>query len=163
MIWNHIIELKAMAMKNFIWALLSVFALLSCSKEDVRPLTALLGQEIKLKEGQTAIYNISQAESSQVLQLKLENVKDRRCPSDAVCVAYGNVEAVLKLSSGDGTGETVTMCLGDCEGGGRSKDTREVTVNSSTYRIILFEITPLPTHKKKSDKVKEAKLLVERI
>jgi len=152
-----------MYMKNLLLVCFVVFALISCSKEDFGPVYGALGHEIKLKNDQTAYYNPGSAEGSQRLQVKLERVYDSRCPIGAMCVTYGSAIAMFRVNSGDGAGETVTLCLGACDRGFRSTDTTAVTIQNISYRIILLEITPHPSLKQKPDVVKEATLIVERI
>jgi hypothetical protein len=150
-------------MKNKLLAFVCLLALVSCAKEDLGILSGTLGQDLRLKNGQTVRYNTSPAEAAHVLQLKLENVRDSRCPTDAVCVTYGQAQVEFRVGPGEGAGEVVTMCVGECGAGLQNTDTATVVVNASQYRIILQEIAPHPKLKQKSGTVKEVRLKVERL
>jgi hypothetical protein len=150
-------------MKDMLLAFGCLLVLFSCAKKDFGLLSGTMGQDLKLKNGQTVMYNTNPTEAAHVLQIKLENVRDSRCPTDAVCVTYGQAQAEFRVGPGEGEGELVTMCLGECGAGLKDTDTATVTVNASMYRIILQEITPHPTLKQKSGTVKEARLKVERL
>lgn len=150
-------------MKNFVLITALACISFSCAKEDLGTFNALLEQEITLKEGQAALFNNSGIEAAPVVKLKVECVNDSRCPSDARCIAYGKVDVTFRIGSGDGNGESITMCLGDCAGGSQSKDVAEVVVHATPYRITLQDVNPLPTVKRKSNKIKEVQVLVERL
>ncbi|MDO6389770.1 hypothetical protein Q4E40_06505 [Pontibacter sp. BT731] len=140
-----------------------VCLLLSCSKENLGTVNAYLGQEIKLQEGQSALYQNTGYDVAAVVKLKVEDVSDSRCPSDVVCFTYGRVEVTLAVGSGNGKGETITMCLGDCDGGSRFEDTAKVVVGALPYEIRLQSVTPLPTIKDKFSQTKEVQLVLERL
>lgn len=77
-----------------------VCLLLSCSKEDLGTVNAYLGQEIKLKEGQAALYKNTGYkntgfDAAAIVKLKVADVSDGRCPSDVFCITYGSVEVTL--------------------------------------------------------------------
>ncbi|PVY41784.1 hypothetical protein [Pontibacter virosus] len=150
-------------MKNLFFVATLLCLLLSCSKEDLGTVNAMLGQEIKLKEGQAALYNNSGPEAVHIVRLMVEHVSDSRCPSDVVCVTYGRVEVKLRVETGEGIGETITMCLGDCAGGSKSEDAAVVVIGAIPYTIRLLGVAPLPSTKDKSSKTKEVQLVLERL
>jgi hypothetical protein len=149
-------------MKNTL-ILFCLLALVSCSKDNLGLLNGTLVQELSLKNGQTVQYNTNPTEAAHVLQVKLDGVRDSRCPTDVVCVTYGQAQADFRVGPGEGAGELVAMCLGDCGSGLQGSDTATFTVNASTYRIVLLDIMPHPTQKQKSSSTKEARLKIERL
>ncbi|MBX0333089.1 hypothetical protein K3G39_07555 [Pontibacter sp. HSC-14F20] len=108
------------------------------------------------------MYNNSESDAVRLVRLKIEDVRDSRCPSDVVCVAYGRVEVTLRLETGEGIGDTTTICLGGCAGGSQSDDVAQVMVGAIPYKIRLLDVTPLPSHKDKTSKTKEVRLVLER-
>jgi hypothetical protein len=154
-IWNHVVEPQLNSMKYTLLILLLACALLSCKKEDLGTIDATLGQEIRLKDGQTALYNSSLISAAPVVKLRVAGIADSRCPSDVTCVRYGNVDVTFSIGPGDGAGESVVLCLGDCNGGGQLSDTANVIINAASYRLVLLDVTPHPIIKRKSSDKKE--------
>ncbi|MBF8961953.1 hypothetical protein I0P70_01740 [Pontibacter sp. FD36] len=143
----------------FVVVLVSLF--FSCSKEDLETVNVVLGQEIRLKEGQAALYNNSGLDAAPTVKLKVEDVRDGRCPSDVVCVTYGSVEVILVIVIGHDRGETLTLCLGDCAGRSQPEDEAVVRVGTALYKVRLLGVSPLPNTKEKSGQVKEVQLVLE--
>ncbi|GGG28585.1 hypothetical protein [Pontibacter amylolyticus] len=139
-----------------------VCLLLSCSKEDLGTVNAYLGQEIKLKEGQAALYKNTGFDAAAIVKLKVADVSDGRCPSDVFCITYGSVEVTLTIGMANEKGETITMCQGDCDGGSRFEDEARVVVGGMPYKIRLLAVMPLPSLKDESSKTKEIQLVLER-
>lgn len=148
-------------MRPILLILLLACALLSCKKENLNTLNATLGQEIRLKDGQAVLYNNSPISAAPVVKLRVAGIADRRCPSDVTCVTYGNVDVTFSVGPGDESGESVVLCLGDCNGGSQSRDTANVIINAASYRLVLLGVTPLPKAKGKSSDEKEVMALLE--
>jgi hypothetical protein len=141
--------------------------LIACKKEEIETFQATIGEEVRLKEQQTVNFSASPAESSHALNVRLEEVNDKRCPS--TCVAYGNAVVSLKVRTGTEVVSTIKMCIGDCSDpyfAIRKIDTAEVSINGLEYMIRLLEVTPHPDEKNTKPRartVKEAKLIVDRL
>ncbi|PKV66404.1 hypothetical protein [Pontibacter ramchanderi] len=150
-------------MKNVILISAFLCLLLACSKEDLGTVSAYLGQEIKLKEGQSALYNSNGSEGAPAIKLKVEEVRDSRCPSDVVCITYGSVEVKLSLGTMDSSYRNITMCLGDCGKGGQWVDEAVVPIGAIPYKVRLLDVTPLPKHSDQKRVTKEVQLVLERL
>lgn len=149
-------------MKNVLFVALLIL-LLACSKEDLGTVNARLGQKIRLKEGQAALYNNSGVGAVQVIRLKVMEVSDGRCPSDVFCVTYGKVEVKVRLETGTGIGKTMTMCLGDCYGSSHFEDEARAMVNAIPYKVRLLEVSPPPRLQDKTSHIDEVQLVLDRL
>lgn len=101
-----------------------------------------LDHEFSLKAGDSGILNDIQ------LSLKVESIKDARCPEGAQCIWEGSAEVILTLEF-DKTGILIDTL--------RTHD--KSIIEFSQYSIQLLDVSPFPNLDRKQ-KTKEARLLI---
>ena len=144
-----------MSIKQTKTALLSIIVLLTvlvfvqaCEKSDAQ---SLVGSIILTdKETKTAIHQ------GKSISITASDFKDSRCPINADCVWQGN--ATVKITFKDDVKEQeITMCLGGCSVLSVPLP-NTITLNGTTFKIKLDEITPYPSLDKTSQGPYRAKI-----
>lgn len=98
--------------------------------------------------------------SNSELMIEFVQLADSRCPTGVQCVWAGNAIVSLMLSVQEAKAET-TLCLGQCKDGFKTSDTAKVSLNNTTYSVILQEVKPHPEKGKSVNK--KAVLLVKKV
>ena len=132
-------------MKNIIMLLAVTLTILascknsldSLSKEETgNQISAQFGAEVKAKKNQLLKINNSE------LIIKTEEINESRCPSDAICIRYGEAQAQFKISN-QSAEKTIKLCIGECFG--EPKTYEEFELGQNRYTIELTEIGPYPS------------------
>ncbi|MEJ8801495.1 hypothetical protein [Pontibacter sp. H249] len=146
-------------MLNYIYPFLLLLLMWQCQNDSTKPQTedVKFGETFSLVRGE----QVEITGEGETLTLKLQNVIDSRCPSDANCVWLGNATATFTASNAQESDKELQMCIGDCRPAPvRSKHTLTVTVGGTGYNIILKEVLPYPSSEERGDK-KEVRMVVE--
>lgn len=130
-----------MSVKQTKTILLGVIVLLSflvvfqaCEKSGTKGLSSTI--TLKEKETKTIAYQ------GKSISIVATDFKDSRCPINADCVWQGNATVKIKFKD-DVKEQDLLLCLGSCAI--LSTPLPEtVTLNGTTYKIKLKEITPYP-------------------
>lgn len=143
-------------MKLFYYFLLAgLVSLTSCEKEDTTPLlTASFEQAITLRYQQSAALS---DQSSPELTVTVEDVNDRRCPSNAFCFVPGIVYTNLGIQDQSGAIQPLTLRLD-----GTVDSAATVQANGRQYSVVLRDVTPYPVGGDVPKKDKRVVLTVRR-
>ncbi len=78
--------------------------------------------------------------------VRVDSIRDSRCPADVVCIWAGNATVSL-LVSVPGDSARVTLILGPdpAKKMGRDSDSLGIQLDSQVYKVILREVNPYPT------------------
>lgn len=144
-----------MSIKQTKTVLLGVIVLLTfllffqaCEKVDSKSLVGTL--VLTANEPKTVVHQ------GKNITVTATEFKDSRCPINADCVWQGN--ASVKITFKDDVKEQeITMCLGACSVVSVPLP-NTITLNGTTYKIKLEEITPYPTLDKIKPEVSKAKI-----
>lgn len=147
-------------MKSICVFCVCLLAVMSCARQEIGMRSETPGQELYLGSDHAVHYKTRSAEA---LQVRLEHVRESRCPSDVTCVTYGQAVAALRVRDGNGTNQLLTMCLGECSGSFNQTDTATFVAHAATYRVVLLEINPYPDTGQPADTKKDVKLQVDRL
>ncbi|MDX5347242.1 MAG: hypothetical protein LPJ89_03475 [Hymenobacteraceae bacterium] len=96
--------------------------------ETAQPGTALI---FELQAGQEKVL------PEHSLSVKVLEINDSRCPSNAICVHMGSANVKVEINQH----QTVVLCLGAC---GSSGNSAVVNVNAATYALELTDVNPYP-------------------
>jgi hypothetical protein len=116
-----------------------VWGLVGCQKDDASAprIDAPFDQQVTLRQQQSGAFpNQRRAE----LTIKVDDVKDARCPKDVVCVWEGTAEVLLTIQAGDGASQSLTLDLNKF----RYPDQATVQANGRAYLVVLHNVTPYP-------------------
>lgn len=148
-----------MAIFNYVQLLAVMLLLWQCNDHE----TPLTDRDVRFNE----VFMISEGEQVKVtgeaeqLLLKLGQVQDSRCPTDATCVWAGNATIELVASNRLQQDQRLELCIGDCQTGPiRSNHIFKKEIGGVMYEFTLLDVTPYPTIKP-SDRKREAKLLIK--
>lgn len=134
-------------MKRVLLLLVSVLiGLVACSKSAVQPANTILIPEKK------------SARAAAGLTVRVDSIRDSRCPKGVLCVWAGAVDADLYVSANDPTGQTLHLGIGYTP----RRDSATVAFDGTTYSVILRDVTPYPTVPP-SDEVKQAVVEVKKL
>ncbi|WP_276498186.1 hypothetical protein [Pontibacter litorisediminis] len=140
--------------------LLTLLTVTQCQRDEVPPQETRLGEAFVLEQGEQL--KLTSGETI-LLELKVEEVSDSRCPEDVVCVWYGNAAVKLKVYGSSGRSQSLSFCIGDCKPEPlRNKHTLTAEVNGQEYEITLLDVLPFPNTEQQQDANKQVKLLVKK-
>jgi hypothetical protein len=84
------------------------------------------------------------ARVGQDVTVHVDDIQDSRCPADAICIRYGNVDVTFTISRNQ-VRQTGKLCLGDCGGKDlKGRDSTTVRLGSDQYQVVLNEVRPYP-------------------
>ena len=72
--------------------------------------------------------------------LRVDSIRDSRCPTGVQCVSAGDVRAMVTTSKGTYRAQT-TLCLGCAVG---PKPETLVTLGTERYQLTLIDVRPYP-------------------
>ena len=126
-------------MKNLlIISLFFLFTNAGCTnKQD--ELSKKLGDTFQLRANES----VSFSDNSNVINLKLANIQDSRCPKDVQCIRAGEAIVILDLQIGDEKFTGIKVCIG-CEKVMAITETTEIKAKSKTYTLKLNSVDPYP-------------------
>lgn len=107
-------------------------SLVSCKSSDATP---------------TYMFGVNQsARLSSDVVVKIDSIRDGRCPLDVVCIMGGAASAKLTISK-DADSYQRRLYVGPSKNlYGRGSDSTVVSFGNLVYRIVLQDVTPYPTH-----------------
>ena len=138
--------------------IIAVMAFQQCSNEQPELFT--LNQEFEAQEAELITLELEQDQGR--INLQVIDITESRCPSDVVCVRFGEAEVTVGVSGIEEIPKTIDLCIGDCPqrgGGVIIEDTVAIEIDDKDYAIILRDVVPYPTTTNR-DKPKEAILEV---
>jgi len=127
---------------KLILLLLLGLSLQQCSDET--PVLFTLNQEFEAQEAQLITLELEQDH----ITLQVLEIAESRCPSDVVCVRFGEAMVKVEVSGVQEIPKTIDLCIGDCPqrgGGVIIEDTVAVEIDDKDYAIILRDVVPYPT------------------
>lgn len=126
-------------MKNLLTiSLFLLFANVGCiNKQD--QVSKKLGEIFQLKASES----VSFSNNSNVINVKLINVQDSRCPKDVQCIRAGEAIVLLDLQIGDEKFNGLSVCIG-CEKERGITESTEIKAKSKTYILKLNSVDPYP-------------------
>jgi hypothetical protein len=129
-----------------------------CSDETPELFT--LNQEFEAREAELVTLELEQDQGH--INLQVLEITESRCPSDVVCVRFGEAEVKVGVSGVEEILKTLDLCIGDClqrNKGVILADTVAVEIDGKDYAVILKDVIPFPSTTNQ-DKTKEAILEV---
>ena len=127
---------------------------------DDQPELFTLNQQLNVREAALATLQLKNDQGH--IDLQVIEISESRCPSDVVCVRFGEAMVKLDVSGVQEILKTIDLCVGDCPqrgGGVIIADTVAVEIDNRNYSVILRDVVPYPTTTNQ-DKPKEAVLEV---
>lgn len=85
----------------------------------------------------------SQARVASDVTVQVDSILDSRCPREVVCIWAGEAKVWARVQAGSET-RPILLSLNKTTGKDRTDSTAQV-VGSSTYSIVLRNVTPFPT------------------
>ncbi len=129
-----------------------------CSDES--PELFILNQEFQAQETEQITLELEQDQGH--INLQVFEIAESRCPSDVVCIRFGEAMVKVGVSGVEEILKTIDLCVGDCPqrgGGVIIEDTVAVEIDDKNYAVILKDVIPYPTTTNQ-DQIKEAILVV---
>lgn len=140
---------------NFSVILLMIIGFISCEKIAEKEVSYILNERIILETGETAFLKDNQVS----LYLKLNKIKDNRCPIQANCITAGSAFTEITLSNRNNNKITVSIGIGEISD--FKTGSLDVKLEESTYRITLEEVLPYPDLSEKN--IQKATFYIEKI
>ena len=91
--------------------------------------------------------NMILSKEKKELIVKLNKITDSRCPPNLQCIWAGNVTTEVKLTAEDGSEAFAKLCLGECDKAFKTSDTSVISLNNTSYIVILSEVRNSRTNK----------------
>ncbi|MBC7920981.1 MAG: hypothetical protein H7Z75_07785 [Ferruginibacter sp.] len=77
--------------------------------------------------------------------LRVDAIRDSRCPTNAECIWAGNAQVMFTASKGAHQAQD-TLCLGcDPKAGSYKPEKTRVTLGAEGYRVTLIDVRPYPS------------------
>jgi hypothetical protein len=143
---------------KFILLLILGLSLQQCSDES--PALFTLNQEFQAREAELVTLKLEQDQGH--INLQVLEIAESRCPSDVVCVRFGEAMVTVGVSGIEEIIKTLDLCIGDCPQRNQGviiADTVAVEIDGKDYAVILKDVIPFPSTTNQ-DKPKEAILEV---
>jgi hypothetical protein len=131
--------------------LLLMVCFVACEKSSDDVLQFKLGDSILLKSSEEAYIG-----GTSKLKLKVNDIKDSRCPADLVCIWGG--EVVVKVTVTNSNNYSASF---DLKQDGKM-DTVDFSINSKAYQLILKGVTPYPNTSIVQDSSKAQLLILQK-
>lgn len=115
-----------------------------CTEDSLALFT--LNQEFQAREAELVTLELEQDQGQ--INLQVINIMESRCPSDVVCVRFGEAMVKVGVSGAEEILKTIDLCVGDCPqrgGGVIIQDTVAVEIDNKDYAVILKDVVPYPT------------------
>jgi len=132
--------------------------LLGCS--DDSPVLITLNQQFEAQEAE--LVTLELAGDQGYIELQVLEINESRCPSDVVCVRFGEAMVEVGVTGTQEILKILDLCIGDCpQRGGEViiTDTVSVEIDNISYAVILKDVVPYPTTSNQ-DQAKQAILEV---
>jgi len=128
--------------------ILLAIALLSvkCVWNNIEPDYGIFSDEFIIKVDETVMIE-NPENTEQFVNVTGLEINDSRCPSDAVCVRFGEAKVKVGVSGMQEILKTLDFCIGDCFGKNKGfieRDTVDFTLDNKNYSLILKEVNPYP-------------------
>lgn len=139
----RLVVLEMVRIKLILLLLLGL-SLQQCSDET--PVLFTLNQEFEAQEAQLITLELEHNQGHITLQVL--KIAESRCPSDVVCVRFGEVTVKVGVSGIEEILKTVDLCIGDCpqlNKGVIIADTVAVEIDGKDYAVILKDVVPFPS------------------
>ena len=127
---------------------------------DDQPELFTLNQEFQAREAELVTLELENDQGH--INLQVLEITDSRCPSDVVCVRFGEAMVTVGVSGIEEIIKTLDLCIGDCPQRNKGviiADTVAVEIDGKDYEVILKDVIPYPSTTNQ-DKTKEAILVV---
>ncbi len=124
--------------------LLLGLSLQQCSDET--PVLFTLNQEFQAHE--TELITLELAQGQGQINLQVIDITESRCPSDVVCVRFGEAMVKVGVSGIEEIIKTLDLCIGDCPQRNKGviiADTVAVEIDGKDYAVILKDVVPFPS------------------
>ena len=124
--------------------IIAVMAFQQCSNEQPELFT--LNQEFEAQEAELITLELEQDQGR--INLQVIDITESRCPSDVVCVRFGEAEVKVGVSGIEEILKTLDLCVGDCPQRNRGviiADTVAVEIDGKDYAVILKDVVPFPS------------------
>jgi hypothetical protein len=118
--------------------MLMIIGFVSCEKTGEKEVSYILNERIILETGETAFLN----DNNVSLYLRLNKIKDSRCPVQANCISAGSAFTEITLSNRNNNKITVSIGIGEISD--FKAGNLDVKLDEHTYRITLEEVLPYP-------------------
>ncbi len=126
------------------WVLLTGVFLMQCAEDT--PNVFSLNEQLAVHEVQLVSLELEDVDKR--IDLQVIEINESRCPSDVVCIRYGEAKVKVGVNGNEEILKTVDLCIGDCPertGGFIEADTVQVQLDGEDYAVILSGVTPYPT------------------
>jgi hypothetical protein len=130
--------------KYLLMLIIASIAFLQCS--DDQPELFTLNQQLDVAEAELITLQLENDPGH--INLQVMEISESRCPSDVVCVRFGEAMVKVGVSGVQEILKTVDLCVGDCPqrgGGVIVTDTVAVEIDNKNYSVILRDVVPYPT------------------
>ena len=127
---------------------------------DESPILFTLNQEFQAREAELVTLELEQDQGH--INLQVLEIAESRCPSDVVCVRFGEAMVTVGVSGIEEIIKTLDLCIGDCPQRNKGliiADTVAVEIDGKDYEVILKDVIPFPSTTNQ-DQPKEAILKV---
>jgi len=114
-----------------------------CSDET--PALFTLNQELQAREAELITLELEQDQGH--INLQVLEIAESRCPSDVVCVRFGEAMVTVGVSGIEEIIKTLDLCIGDCPQRNKGviiADTAAVEIDGKNYAVILKDVVPYP-------------------
>lgn len=123
-----------------------VFSVIVVGCAENTPQVYTLNRSFEVQEG--GAVTLTWGEKEQWIKLMVLDIEESRCPSDVVCIRFGEAQVKIGINGTQEMLQTLDMCIGDCPQFNRGfleADTATVEVDGVAYAVILFDVLPYPT------------------
>lgn len=138
-------------MKNLL-TILMLFTLYSCADQNMAPPNENV---VSLQAARTESFHSINGN----VTVKVLNIEDSRCPSDAVCVWQGIAKVTFELSDGINTSGSVIYLPEHKD----QKSFADIHLGKQQFRVTLKEITPYPCQSCADQPASKAELVVKEL
>ena len=113
---------------------------------DDQPELFTLDQQFEAHESELITLKLEQDQGH--INLQVLEIAESRCPSDVVCVRFGEAMVTVGVSGIEEIIKTLDLCIGDCpqrNNGVIISDTVVVEIDGKNYAVILKDVVPYPS------------------
>lgn len=118
---------------------LLLFTIVACTNKEEIVASKKLGDTIQLKATESVNLN----DNGSVVNLKLMNIQESRCPANATCIRAGEVIVILDLQIGNENFNGLKVCIG-CEKVLSMSETLQIKAKTKNYTLRLNSVDPFP-------------------
>ena len=118
--------------------------MIQCTEDA--PETYTLDKPFEVPEA--GLVTLTWGDADKWIDLMVIDINESRCPSDVVCIRYGEAEVKIVINGTQEILQTLDLCLGDCPQSNKGfieADTAQVELDGENYAVILTAVTPYPT------------------